>query len=227
MAGGPTANGNHLSSLRFEIEQAIEGRDAVDSRQRNSRPPRNIFKRLHGKVLAWVVVLHLLQDREQRSRPPGIFAQCAVDEILIRYGSNLWHHEALQRSKNPSAGIRGSRKTPLSERSTLGRLRPMLSLCGLICHEACRDNSANRCHRRKLDEGIRVLILRGMICIKRLFPTGEGGFAGARADPLRQAQAGRRRDHRPRRRAEKAQRDRPRSDRRLALRHSSAGGGQG
>src|SRR5208283_468357 len=59
------ADADSVVALWLEVEQGIEGGNAIDPGKRRLRFHRNVLQRLHGKILVRVVLLNGFQDTQQ------------------------------------------------------------------------------------------------------------------------------------------------------------------
>ena len=82
VACGAAADRYRVAALRLEVEQREERRDAVNPREGNRCSGCDVVQRLERQILSRVIVLDLLQDRQERARTPGLPRQNSVDEVL-------------------------------------------------------------------------------------------------------------------------------------------------
>ena len=85
VARGAAADGDRVRALGLEVEEGVEGGDAVDARLRDAGASGHVLERLHGEVLVPVVLLQLLEDAQERAGAAALLRDDAVEEVLVLY----------------------------------------------------------------------------------------------------------------------------------------------
>ena len=108
VARGAAADRDRVDPLRLHVEERVEGRDAVHLRLRHARARGHVLERLHREVLVAVLLLHLLEDAEERAGAAALLRDDAVEEVLVldarEHRRHAADHRALQRGPWP-AGV--------------------------------------------------------------------------------------------------------------------------
>jgi len=97
MASGAATDTNGVVALGLQIEESVEGDDAIYAGERSLGFFGNIFQRFSGKVLMGMMLLNCFQNAEQRARAPIPGGYCLIDENPLFSAETFlrrWLHEA-------------------------------------------------------------------------------------------------------------------------------------
>ena len=72
-----------MIALRLEVEQGIEGGNAVDLRTREIDLPGQVVQDRDGQVFVLLAFLNLLENAQQHPRAILVPGDQAIDELLI------------------------------------------------------------------------------------------------------------------------------------------------
>ena len=101
----PRQMAHGVRALGLEVEERVEGGDAVDLRLGDAGPRGHVLERLHGEVPVAVLLLQLLEHAQERAGAAALLRNDAVEEILVLH----------TRQRRRQAG--GHRRPPSAPRS--------------------------------------------------------------------------------------------------------------